>query len=72
MKVSVSLSEEDIAFLDREAVAGVYDSRSAAVAAAVRMLRERELLEAYRESFAEWADSGDADLWDSTSGDGLA
>lgn len=72
MKVSVSLSADDIDFLDREASAGVYNSRSAAVAAAVRMLRERELVEAYRESFTEWTDSGEADLWDTTSADGLA
>jgi Arc/MetJ-type ribon-helix-helix transcriptional regulator len=72
MKVSVSLSADDVAFLDREASAGTYDSRSGAVAAAVRMLRERGLVEAYRESFAEWTVSGEAELWDTTSHDGLA
>ena len=34
-------------------------------------LSEPELIAAYRESFAEWIESEDAALRDSTSGDGL-
>ncbi|MDR0284855.1 MAG: hypothetical protein LBI33_08190 [Propionibacteriaceae bacterium] len=34
-------------------------------------LRERELEAAYADAYAEWADTEDASLWDSTSGDGL-
>jgi len=70
MKVSVSLSDEDVAFLDRETGSGAFESRSAAISAAVRLLRQRELVDAYRESFAEWASSDDAELWDRASSDG--
>ncbi|HEU0205131.1 MAG TPA: ribbon-helix-helix domain-containing protein [Pseudolysinimonas sp.] len=70
MKLSVSLSQEDVAFLDRETGAGAYESRSAAIAAGVRMLRERQLTDDYRESFAEWAQSDDSELWDRTTADG--
>ncbi|MES1169826.1 MAG: type II toxin-antitoxin system ParD family antitoxin [Leifsonia sp.] len=72
MKLSISLSEEDVDFLDRETSAGAFESRSAAVAAAVRLLRQRELVDAYRESFAEWANSEESELWDRVSSDGTA
>ena len=68
MKVSLSLSENDLAFLDAEAVSGHYASRSAAVQDAVRLLRESRLADAYAEAYADGYD-GD---WDITSDDGLA
>jgi Arc/MetJ-type ribon-helix-helix transcriptional regulator len=43
MKVSVSLPEEDVAFLDARAHAQGYGSRSAVVHEAVRLLRASEL-----------------------------
>lgn len=67
-KVSLSLSEGDIAFLDLETVSGRYASRSAAVQDAVRLLRESRLADAYAEAFAEGYD----DEWDAAIGDGLA
>lgn len=67
-KVSLSLSEDDVAFLDTEAVSGRYASRSAAVQDAVRLLRESRLADAYAEAFAEGYD----DEWDVAAGDGLA
>ena len=72
MKLSVSLSADDVAFLDRETSGGAFESRSAAIAAGVRLLRERELVDAYRESFTEWARSDDSELWDGASSDGSA
>ena len=72
MKLSVSLSQSDVEFLDGKTDAGAYESRSAAIAAAVRLLRERELADAYRESFAEWALSEDSELWDRTTSDPAA
>ncbi len=72
MKVSVSLPGEDVEFLDEYAKTQGYDSRSAVVQAAVRMLRSAELGDAYERAWAEWFDSDDADLWESTAGDGLA
>ena len=71
MKVSVSLPEEDVAFLDRYAKKEGYESRSAVVQKAVRLLRASGLGAAYEEAWREWATSGEGDLWDSASADGL-
>ena len=70
MKVSVSLPDDDVEYLDAYATAHGLDSRSAAVHTAVRMLRASELGAAYEEAWDEWAE-GDAALWDSTIADGL-
>lgn len=67
-KVSLSLSEGDLAFLDTETGSGRYPSRSAAVQDAVRLLRESRLADAYAEAYAEGYD----DDWDITDSDGLA
>ncbi|WP_029261279.1 MULTISPECIES: ribbon-helix-helix domain-containing protein [unclassified Microbacterium] len=67
-KVSLSLSESDLAFLDTQTLEGGYPSRSAVVHAAVRLLRESRLADAYAEAYAEGYD----DEWDSAADDGLA
>jgi Arc/MetJ-type ribon-helix-helix transcriptional regulator len=67
-KVSLSLSESDLAFLDSEVVMGRYASRSAAVQDAVSLLRESRLADAYAEAFADGYD----DEWDTAASDGLA
>lgn len=72
MKVSVSLPREDVEFLDRYAVSQGIGSRSAAVHKAVRLLRGSQLGPAYEDAWAEWADTPDAVLWDSTTNDGLS
>lgn len=72
MKVSVSLPNEDIEFLDEYAGSYGYASRSAVVHAAVRMLRSAKLGDAYEQAWAEWFDSEDAVVWDGAAGDGLA
>jgi Arc/MetJ-type ribon-helix-helix transcriptional regulator len=66
MKISVSLPEEDIRFLDEQGV-----NRSAALHEAVVLLRERQLADQYAEAFREWTDSPDAGLWDAATADGL-
>jgi Arc/MetJ-type ribon-helix-helix transcriptional regulator len=70
MKVSVSLPEEDIEFLDAYA-ARQGGSRSAVVHKAVRLLRASQLGPAYEAAWEEWADGDDAAVWDSTVRDGL-
>jgi Arc/MetJ-type ribon-helix-helix transcriptional regulator len=72
MKVSVSLPDEDVEFLDQYAHAQGYRSRSAVVHKAVRLLRSSELGADYTRAWGEWTDSGDADSWDAVLGDGLA
>ena len=70
MKVSVSLPEEDVEFLDQYARTQGYDSRSAVVHKAVRLLRASELGGDYADAWNEWSESGDAEAWDSVVGDG--
>ncbi|MFI5526054.1 ribbon-helix-helix domain-containing protein [Streptomyces platensis] len=72
MKISVSLPQEDVAFVDEYAARTASDSRSAVIHAAIELLRAAQLEAEYTEAFAEWGESGDAALWDRTSGDGLA
>ena len=71
MKVSVSLPDDDVAFLDRYAAAQGIGSRSAALHKAVRLLRAAELGPAYEDAWAEWLDGPDADAWDAAAGDGV-
>lgn len=71
MKVSVSLPGEDVEFLDEYAKKQGYESRSAVLHKAVRLLRATELGAAYEHAWREWAQSGDAEVWESTSADGL-
>lgn len=72
MKLSVSLPAEDVKFLDEETRAGRYDSRSAALKAAVTVLRQAAITDSYAEAWDEWEQSGDDVLWDSVASDGLA
>jgi Arc/MetJ-type ribon-helix-helix transcriptional regulator len=71
MKVSVSLPEEDVEFLDAYAQAQGLPSRSAVLHKAVRLLRGAELAPAYEDAFLSWEESPDAADWDATSGDNL-
>ena len=71
MKVSVSLPDEDVEFLDTYAQAQGLPSRSAVLHKAVRLLRGAELAPAYEDAFASWEDSEDATDWDVTTGDNL-
>ena len=70
MKVSVSLPDEAVAFLDDYAKRSG-SSRSAAVTAAIRFLRERDLAGAYAKAWEEWETDQDSGLWDTTTGDGI-
>lgn len=72
MKISVSLPDEDVEFLDSYAQSQGYESRSAVVHSAVRMLRSSKLGDAYADAWLEWEESDDAALWDTTTSDGLA
>jgi Arc/MetJ-type ribon-helix-helix transcriptional regulator len=71
MKVSVSLPDEDVEFLDTYASSKGFVSRSAVVHKAVRLLRASGLGAAYEDAWQEWATEGEATIWDVTINDGL-
>jgi Arc/MetJ-type ribon-helix-helix transcriptional regulator len=72
MKLSVSLSEDEVAALDKYAHSAGLASRSAAIQHAIRLLGDPELEESYAAAWDEWEGSGDAAAWESTTADGLA
>jgi len=71
MKVSISLPQDDVEFLDAYAQSQGIESRSAVVHKAVRLLRVSELGEAYEHAFTSWDDEGEAEIWDAVTADGL-
>ncbi len=70
MKLSVSLPDDDVAFLDRYAAARGIRSRSAAVHRAVELLKAEELGPAYADAWQTWA-ADEAEAWEPTIADGL-
>jgi Arc/MetJ-type ribon-helix-helix transcriptional regulator len=70
-KVSISLNDDDVAYLDGQSLSGRFASRSAAVQAAIRLLRESELADAYAEAYGSWDESDEAATWDAAAADGL-
>ena len=71
MKVSISLPDEDVRFLDEYSASNGMESRSAVLQKAVRLLRTNELRQAYAAAWEEFDSAGDARLWDTTVGDGV-
>jgi Arc/MetJ-type ribon-helix-helix transcriptional regulator len=72
MKLSVSLPDEDVDFLDAYAQTQGFASRSAVVHKAVRLLRALELGPAYEDAWSEWSGGNDAKLWEAAASDGLS
>jgi antitoxin MazE9 len=71
MKLSVSLPNEDVEYLDAYAQRQQLGSRSAALHKAVRLLRAAELGAEYESAWAEWDADEDARAWEQTASDGL-
>ena len=71
MKLSVSVSDEDVEVLDTYVQRAGLPSRSAGVQRAIRMLRYPALEDDYGEAWAEWSAAGEEDAWANTAGDGL-
>ena len=69
MKVSISLPDKDIAFIDRQIADHGEPSRSAVIRKALRRLRADSLKKAYLQRWSEWDEEDD--IWDVTVGDGL-
>jgi hypothetical protein len=70
VKLSLSLSSENVEFLDKYAAAHDVDSRSAVVQRAIELLRAIELGDDYAAAWEEWQ-SGDASLWETAAGDAV-
>jgi antitoxin MazE9 len=71
MKVSVSLPEDDVEFLDAYAQSQGIGSRSGVVHKAVGLLRASELGDAYEDAFGSWEDEDEAGAWEGVVADGL-
>lgn len=71
MKLSVSLPEEDIEFLDDYVSDHTAGSRSAALHEAVGLLRAAQLAGAYEDAWDSWDSSDEARVWDAALADGL-
>ena len=69
MKLSVSLTDEDVALLDAYAAKSGLSSRSAAIQHAIRLLRHATLDADYAAAWGER--DADTDAWDAVTGDGL-
>lgn len=71
MKVSVSLPEEDVEFLDTYAREHRVASRSAVLHRAVGLLRAAELSSDYAAAFEEWTKESENEIWGTVISDGL-
>ena len=71
MKLSVSLPDDDVRFLDEYAAQEGIDSRSAVLQRAVRLLKSAGLGRAYELAWQEWNASADSMLWESAVADGF-
>jgi Arc/MetJ-type ribon-helix-helix transcriptional regulator len=70
VKLSVSLPDEDVEFVDKYAAEHGVESRSGVVQRAVALLRTTELGDDYAAAWVEW-ESTEAEVWDSATADGL-
>jgi len=71
VKISISVSEEDVVLLDEYARTSGLKSRSAAIQHAIRLLRHADLESDYEAAWDDWESSGDRAAWEGTVGDGL-
>ena len=70
MKVSISLPEKEVDFLDEYARTRQMKSRSAVVRKAVQLLQAAELGDDYAAAWAEWAAGDDSVDWEQTTDHG--
>jgi len=70
VKLSVSIPDDDLEFIDQYASDHGVESRSGVVHRAVSLLRATELGDDYAAAWREWEES-EAEEWDVVVGDGL-
>ena len=66
MKLSVSLSDDDVAILDDYVRKAQLPSRSAGLQRAVQLLRYPDLEDDYARAWNEWDNAEERDAWDGT------
>lgn len=71
MKLSISLSDDDVAVVDAYVEHAGLPSRSAGIQKAVQMLRYPTLEADYAQAWADWSGSAEDKEWESTTADGL-
>lgn len=71
MKLSVSLSEDDLVFLDEYAAQTGIRTRSGVIQVAISELRRQTMVDQYRQAWDEWFGSGEASAWGPTAADGI-
>ena len=71
VKLSVSLSESDLAVIDAFARKSGLASRSAVLRHAIGLLRQADLEAEHMVAWGEWDTSGDHAVWEETVGDGV-
>ncbi|CAA9259728.1 MAG: Programmed cell death antitoxin YdcD [uncultured Blastococcus sp.] len=71
MKLSVSLSDDDVAIVDEYVRTSGLRSRSAVIRRALHLLKQPDLEQDYAAAWEEWAATGEQAAWDPTAGDGL-
>jgi hypothetical protein len=71
MKLSVSVSADDVAVLDQYVREAGLSSRSAGVQRAIAYLRHPHLDDDYAAAWDDWESSPEAAAWETTTGDGL-
>lgn len=70
MKISVSLTDDDVEYVDVYARRRGINSRSAVIREAIRLLHVSELGPDYAAAWDEWPEH-DQEAWDATVADGL-
>ncbi|HET8930998.1 MAG TPA: ribbon-helix-helix domain-containing protein [Acidimicrobiales bacterium] len=70
MKLSISVPDDDVAFVDDYAATHQASSRSAVIRQALTLLRASELEAAYASAFDDWS-RDDTEVWETTTADGL-
>lgn len=71
MKISVSLTDEDVEYIDVYARRRGIQSRSAVIREALRLLQASELGPDYAAAWDDWPED-EQDAWDATVADGLS
>jgi Arc/MetJ-type ribon-helix-helix transcriptional regulator len=70
VKLSVSLDDADVEFIDDFATRHAIGSRSGVVQRALAVLRAMDLGDEYLAAWDEWVEAGEADAWRDTVADG--